>query len=115
MKQLSIAITLAALLYATQGHSQYLTGSDREQFIRSAAGGCLRAKIADTEFKVVPNSLVAGYCQCYASTIADKIPASQLATIPLTDPIITNASAVCYQAMKAEAIRLYNIGQYPKQ
>jgi hypothetical protein len=33
----------------------------------------------------------------------------------VTDPIVKTAAMACYQAMKAEPLRLYNAGQYPKQ
>ena len=52
-----------------------------------------------------------------ANALADKIkiidvePENRAVTAPITKA----AAASCYQGMKAEALRLYNAGQYPKQ
>jgi hypothetical protein len=77
----------------------------------------MREKAKDHEFDVIPNSIAAYYCRCYANTLADKIkiidmePENKVAT----DPITKAATMSCYQVMKAEALRLYNAGEYPKQ
>jgi hypothetical protein len=49
--------------------------------------------------------------------LADKIKIIDLEpeNKPVTDPITKAVATSCYQAMKAEALRLYNAGQYPKQ
>src|SRR6266851_940820 len=109
------ALVSSVSLYAAPGLSQYLKGSAREDFIKGTSDGCMRAKVQDEDSKIVPNSLFVGYCRCYANALADKIPISELPTKPLNDPVIKEASAVCYQEMKFEALRLYKAGQYPKQ
>jgi hypothetical protein len=107
-----------ALCASTKSMAQYLTGSGREDFIRGAVNGCMREKIKDQETTVIPNSLFERhYCRCYADALADKIKAADLQSEnkAVTDPITKAAAASCYQGMKAEALRLYNAGQYPKQ
>jgi hypothetical protein len=96
---------------------KYLTGSAREDFIKETASGCMRAKINDEESKIIPNSLFEGHCRCYANALADKITIADMRSDnkTVTDPIVKAAALTCYQAMKTEALRLYNAGQYPKQ
>ena len=96
---------------------KYLTGPSREDFIKGTANGCMHAKINDEEAKIIPNSLFEGHCRCYANTLADKITIADMQSDnkAVTDPIVKAAALTCYQAMKAEALRLYNAGQYPKQ
>jgi len=123
MKQAMAVVTIACglALCATTvslAQYQYLTGSAREDFIRGAVNGCMREKIKDQEASVIPNSLFERhYCRCYANALADKIKIIDLQSdnTAVTDPIAKAAAATCYQSMKAEALRLYNAGQYPKQ
>jgi hypothetical protein len=120
MKQALAVVVMAcglALCATTESLAQYLTGSAREDFIRGAVNSCMRAKISDEEAKIIPNSLFEGHCRCYANALADKIKITDLQTDnkAVTDPIVKAAATSCYQAMKAEALRLYNAGQYPKQ
>jgi hypothetical protein len=102
-----------------QGLAQYLTGPAREDFVKSTAAGCIQAKAKanDPDVNVIPNSLYEGYCRCYANLLADKlkIPDMEADNRAVTDPIVKASGLSCYQAMKAEALRLYNAGQYPKQ
>lgn len=99
--------------------AQYLTGSVRENFVKSTAAGCIRAKATanDPDANLIPNSLYEGYCRCYASVLADKLKVSDIESDnrTVTDPIVKAAGTSCYHAMKAEALRLYNAGQYPKR
>jgi hypothetical protein len=97
--------------------AQHLTGSARENFIKDTAGGCMRAKINDEEAKIIPNSLFEGHCRCYANALADKLTIADIRSDNkiVTDPIVKAATMTCYQAMKAEALRLHNAGQYPNQ
>jgi hypothetical protein len=107
-----------ALCVSTQSLAQYLTGSAREDFVRGTVNGCMREKIRDQEASIIPNSLFeTHYCRCYANALADRIKIVDLQADnkAVTDPIVKSAAASCYQAMKAEALRLYNAGQYPKQ
>jgi hypothetical protein len=121
MKQtLAVAVIAYGLMLCatTESLAQYLTGSAREAFIRSAINGCMREKIKDQEASVIPNSLFEKhYCGCYANALADKIKIIDLEpeNKAVTDPITRGAAPSCYQGMKAEALRLYNAGQYPKQ
>jgi hypothetical protein len=96
---------------------QYLTGSAREEFVKGATDSCMQAKIKDDEMKIIPNSLVAAYCRCYATSLVNRITIADMKSDnkAVTDPIVKAAATPCYQAMKAEALRLYNTGQYPKQ
>jgi hypothetical protein len=102
---------------STESLAQYLTGSAREDFIKGTTDGCMRAKINDEEAKIIPNSLFEGHCRCYANALADKIKITDMQSDnkAVTDPIVKASASTCYQAMKAEALRLYNAGQYPKQ
>lgn len=97
--------------------AQYLTGSARDDFVKSTSAGCMRAKMNDLEANVIPNSLFEGHCRCYAHMLADKLKIADMEADnkAVTDPIVRAAALSCYQAMKAEALRLYNAGQYPKQ
>jgi hypothetical protein len=97
--------------------SQHLTGSAREDFIRETASGCMRAKINDEEAKIIPNTLFERHCRCYAKALADKFTIDDIRSDnkAVTDPIVKDAATTCYQAMKAEALRLFKAGQYPKQ
>jgi len=120
MKQALVVVAMAcgmALCASTESLAQYLTGSAREDFIRGTANGCMRAKINDEEAKIIPNSLFEGHCRCYANILADKIAIADMKSDnkAVTDPIVKSAALSCYQAMKAETLRLYNAGQYPKQ
>lgn len=104
---------------STTSFAQYLTGPARENFIKSTAAGCIRAKATanDPDVNLIPNSLYEGYCRCYATMLADKLKVSDMEADnkAVTDPIVKASGASCYQTMKAEALRLYNAGQYPKQ
>jgi hypothetical protein len=106
-----------ALCASTESFAQYLTGSARENFIRATANGCMRAKKNDKEADVIPNSLFEEHCRCYANILADKITIADMQSDnkAVTSPIVKAAALSCYQAMKTEALRLYNAGQYPKQ
>lgn len=121
MKQaLAVVAIVCGLAVWTSAESlaQYLAGSAREDFIRGAVNSCMREKIKDQEASVIPNSFFERhYCRCYANAIADKIKATDLHTDnkAVTDPIVKAAATSCYQAMRAEALGLYNAGQYPKQ
>jgi hypothetical protein len=113
-----LTFAIASLLALTSPASaQYLTGSARDDFIKGAANGCMKAKMADEESKIIPNSLFEGHCRCYAATLADKLSIADMNADnkAVTDPIVKSAALGCYQAMKAEAVRLYKAGQYPKQ
>ena len=117
LKRFVSLVALFALCASTESVAGYLTGSAREDFIKGAANGCMRAKINDEEAKTIPNSLFEAHCRCYANALANKITIADMQSYnkAVTDPIVKAAAATCYQAMKAEALRLYNAGQYPKQ
>jgi len=120
MKQALVVVAMAcgmALCASTESLAQYLTGSAREDFIRGAVNGCMREKVKDQEFNIIPNSIAGYYCRCYANALVDKIKIIDMEpdNKAVTDPIGKAAATSCYQAMKAEALRLYNAGQYPKQ
>jgi hypothetical protein len=104
-------------LAANMRQSQRLSGTAREDFVKVTANGCMRAKIADEETKIIPNSLFEGYCSCYANALADKLTVDDIQSDnkAITDPITKAATSTCYEAMKAEALRLYKEGRYPKQ
>ena len=106
-----------ALWASTESFAQYLTGSGRQDFVRGAVNGCMREKANDHEMDILPNSIGGFYCRCYANALADKIKVIDMEpeNKAVTDPITKAAAISCYQAMKAEALRLYNAGQYPKQ
>jgi hypothetical protein len=106
-----------ALGASTECPAQYLTGSARENFIKSTTSACMRAKANSEETRAIPNSLFEGNCRCYANALADKITLADMQSDnkAVTGPILKAAAATCYQAMKAEARGLYNAGQYPKQ
>ena len=115
-----IAVVYGASLFgSTEGLAQYLTGSARDDFIKGTAAGCTQAKAKanDPDVNLIPNSLYEGYCRCYAKMLADKLKIADMEAEnrAVTDPIVKASGASCYQAMKAEALRLYNAGQYPKQ
>ena len=113
------AICGATLCGSYEGLAQYLTGSARNDFIKTTAAGCIRAKAKANEpdVNVVPNSLYEGYCRCYAGLLADKLKIADMEAdnTAVTDPIVKAAGRSCYEAMKVEALRLYKAGQYPKQ
>jgi hypothetical protein len=104
-----------AVCASTQGLAQYLTGSAREDFIRSTSKVCMQSKTSDKETKGIPDSLFEGHCRCYANTLAEKIAVADMRNKAVIEPITRTAAAACYQAMKAEALGLYKAGQYPKQ
>lgn len=108
-----------AFYASTASLGQYLTGSAREDFIKSTATGCIQAKAKanDPEVNIIPNSLYERYCRCYANMLADKLKISDMEADnrAVTDPIVKTSGLSCYQAMKTEALRLYKAGQYPKQ
>ncbi|MBB4377060.1 hypothetical protein [Bradyrhizobium sp. SBR1B] len=120
MKSFSTVIPVAvglSLCGAPNSVAQYLAGSAREDFVNGAINGCVRDKDSADERKVVPNSLFSGYCRCYPNGLADRIKIADMQSDnkAATDPIVKTVATACYQAMKAEALRLYNAGQYPKQ
>jgi hypothetical protein len=116
---LTVSAMTAALLMcaATDSSAQYLAGAAREHFVKGTAAGCLRGIINDEDAKIIPKSLLEGHCRCYANALADKIRITDMQSDnrAVTDPVVKAATLACYQAMKAEALRLYNAGQYPKQ
>jgi hypothetical protein len=118
VKRAAIVTGLIILIASSQmASAQYLTGASRESFIQGVVGGCMREKQKDEETKVIPNSVFErAYCRCYASALADHVPAVELSMNSPTDtPVTRAASQTCYQSMKAEAIKLYQEGRYPKQ
>ncbi|UGY04101.1 hypothetical protein [Bradyrhizobium quebecense] len=117
MKRAAIATGLILAASVQVATAQYLTGAPRENFIKGVVGGCMREKLKDEESKVIPNSLFErAYCRCYATTLADHIPAVELTMNSPTDtPVTRAASQTCYQSMKAEAVKLYQEGRYPKE
>lgn len=114
-----VTIFVLVLCTTTHGLAQYLTGSAREEFVNSTAAGCIQAKAKtnDPDINLVPNSLYQRYCRCYANMLADKLKVADMEADnkTVTDPIVKTAGTVCYQALKTEALRLFNAGQYPKQ
>jgi hypothetical protein len=109
---------IAFISFPSTGFSQYLTGADRERFVEINTASCMREKLKDEEAKIIPNSLFEKYyCRCYASTLADRIPAPDLANdnYPADNPVTRAAGQLCYQSMKAEALRLFKEGRYPKE
>jgi hypothetical protein len=100
---------------STQGLAQYLTGSARENFIRSTSKVCMQSKTSNKETRDIPDSLFEGHCRCYANNLAEKIAVADMRNKAVTEPIAQAAAAACYQAMKVEALGLYKAGQYPKQ
>jgi hypothetical protein len=70
---LCVLLLPISAIVSTESLAQYLTGTAREDFIKSTANGCMRAKINDEEEKIIPNSLFEGHCRCYANALADKI------------------------------------------
>jgi hypothetical protein len=120
LKQALAMIAMAfglALCASTESSAQYLTGAGRENFIKGTTSACMRAKANSEETKTIPNSLFEGNCRCYANALANKITIIDMQSDnkAVTGPILKAAAAACYQAMKAEALGLYNAGQYPKQ
>lgn len=117
VKQAIVVAGLILIACSRVATAQYLTGGSRETFIQGVVDGCMREKLRDEESRVIPNSLFErSYCRCYAATLADRIPAAELSMNSPTDtPVTRVASQTCYQSMKAEAIKLYQQGRYPKQ
>jgi hypothetical protein len=120
LKQALAIVTVAfglVLCGSAECLAQYLTGSARENFIKGTTSACMRSKANSEQTKTIPNSLFEGNCRCYANTLAEKITIADMHSnnIAVVDPIRKVAAATCYQAMKAEALGLYNAGQYPKQ
>jgi hypothetical protein len=109
-----VLASLALVLSCEASFAQYLTGSDRAEFVRGAANSCVRKRPA--EMQVIPNSLFAEYCRCYSNGLADRLTAAQIRAEndAVTQPVIDGVVRICYQAMKDEAIRLHKAGQYPK-
>jgi hypothetical protein len=118
-RALAIIAVAGGLTLGASGESsaQYLTGSARENFIKSTTSSCMRTKANSEQTRTIPDSLFEGNCRCYANTLANKITAADMQSDnkAVTGPILQAAAATCYQAMKAEAQGLYNAGQYPKQ
>jgi len=111
-------IVFASMVCAgTQSVAQYLSGSAREDFIRSTARSCMQAKPNSKETRDIPDSLFEGNCRCYANALAEKLTVADMRSgnTAATAPIMQAAAATCYRAMKAEAAGLYKAGQYPKQ
>jgi hypothetical protein len=120
LKQVLAIVAIAfglALCASTASFGQYLTGPARENFIRATTNACMRTKANSEETKMIPNSLFEGNCRCYANALADKITIVDMQSDnkAATGPIQQAAAVTCYKAMKAEALGLYNAGQYPKQ
>lgn len=113
-----VTIIFASVVCAgTQGFAQYLTGSAREDFIKSTAKSCMQTKPNNKETRDIPDSLFEGNCRCYANALAEKLTAADIRSgnTAATAPIMQAAAATCYRNMKAEAAGLYKAGQYPKQ
>jgi hypothetical protein len=108
------AVTVCA---STESHAQYLTGSAREDFIKSTAKSCMQTKLNRKETRDIPDSLFEGNCRCYANALAEKLTVADTRSgnTAATAPIMQAAASICYRNMKAEAAGLYKAGQYPKQ
>jgi hypothetical protein len=110
-------LMLAVFMWpAFPASAQYLTGANRAEFMRGSVASCMRGKANDPDMKVIPDSLVQRYCDCYSNGIADSVTVAQMQkNDPAADePFIKREGMRCYQAMKDEALRLYKAGQYPK-
>jgi hypothetical protein len=110
-------VSASVVCFGSQSLAQYLTGSAREDFIRSTAKSCMQTKPNNKETRDIPDSLFEGNCRCYANALAEKLTAADIRSgnTAATAPIMQAASSTCYRAMKAEAAGLYKAGQYPKQ
>jgi hypothetical protein len=116
MKMAVVAVLIANPV--TNGFAQYLAGAERDHFVEINTASCMREKLKDEQAKVIPNSSFEKYyCRCYASTLADRIPASDLANdnYPADNAVSRAAAQLCYQSMKTEALKLYREGRYPKE
>jgi hypothetical protein len=111
-------IVFASMVCAgTQSLAQYLSGSAREDFIRSTARSCMQTKPNNKETRDIPDSLFEGNCRCYANALAEKLTVADMRSgnTAATAPIMQAAASTCYRNMKAEAAGLYKAGQYPRQ
>ena len=114
----SLGIFLAvAICSATPSFAQYLSGSARDDFIKTTTRSCMQAKPNNKETRDIPDSLFEGNCRCYANTLADQIAAADIRSgnRAAIDPVARAASTTCYRNMQYEAQGLYKAGQYPKQ
>jgi hypothetical protein len=120
MKRVLAVLTMVfagVVCAGTQSQAQYLTGSAREDFIKSMAKSCMQTKPNNKETRDIPDSLFEGNCRCYANALAEKLTAADIRSrnTAATAPIMQAAASICYRNMKAEAAGLYKAGQYPKQ
>ena len=109
---------IAIVSHSSTSFGQYLTGASRERYVEISTASCMREKLKDERAKIIPNSLFEKYyCRCYASTLADRIPAADLASdsYPADNSVTRDAARLCYQSMKAEALKLQREGRYPKE
>jgi hypothetical protein len=109
---------IAIISHPSTGFGQHLTGAERERYVEISTASCMHEKLKDEKAKSIPNSLFEKYyCRCYANTLADRIPAADLASdiYPADNSVSRAAAQLCYQSMKAEALKLYRDGRYPKE
>jgi hypothetical protein len=107
-KRVATSVVCAGMLFgASSTWAQYLTGADRESFVKATFNGCMRPKNTDPVTASVPVPIFEAMCRCYANGLADRLPARELMAENSTvmDPVIKELSKACYEAVKTETLR----------
>lgn len=101
------ALSAFAIILSTAdvGWAQYLSGSDRADFIKGVVNGCVVRKDMDPQMASVPLPLYTSYCSCYADRLADHAQMSDLkgGDPKVMNPAIAEAAKPCYDDMRKAA------------
>jgi hypothetical protein len=101
----AFVISAALALSVEYGSAQYLSGSDRADFIKGVVNGCIVRKDMDPQMASVPLPLYTSYCSCYADRLADRAQMSDLGggDPKVMNPAIAEAAKPCYDDMRKAA------------
>jgi GYF domain 2 len=78
---LAVGLILVTYRYATLGDKEGLIGKTRSDFVESSLDACLKDPTANS----VEPSVLKEYCNCYSSSLADKISINDLRSLAKKD------------------------------
>ena len=95
------------LCETTDGKAQYLTGTNRSDFVAGTVNGCMLRKDTDPLTAAMPSAVHSEYCRCYANGLADRASMSELkAGDPaVMRPIIQAVDKPCVEAARSSMNR----------
>jgi hypothetical protein len=112
-----LGTTILTLSIVSEVTAEYLTGSDRDDFIKGAVASCMRGKVSQPTLNRLPDILVLHYCECYSEGIAQTLPITEIRKekSAAVDAAVEREATRCFDAMKSEALQMQKSGKLPKR